>query len=145
MKSVPSQVPETNIPETVQNILSQQISTKVHVMGVVNAPGDYELPRDRKLLDILINAKVPNSFPSEAHLLRLPKKIVDKDMIEIYPPLIVDVNRLLRKEEQIQNIILHGGDFIIVTPKTGSASQYVYVINNVIKPGAYKYKEMCAS
>ncbi len=137
-------------PEVVVEVVKPR-SKKVYIMGGVKQPGYHELQGEQRLLGTLLEAGGPNSFNTEARILRLPKGDVGSE--ETLSPIVVDLQKLFEEGDQTQNIVLQDGDVVMVGAKSASpgeegqiaalaaGSNQFYVVGSVLKPGIYTYKE----
>ncbi|PID58238.1 hypothetical protein CSB45_03995 [candidate division KSB3 bacterium] len=142
-------------PEVLVSVVKPR-SKKVYIMGMVKKPGYHELQGDERLLSTLLSAGGPNSFESEARILRLPKQDVgEAASTDTLAPVVVDLNRLFVDGDQTQNIYLQDGDVLMVAAKgaqhdggnvAGGAvpamgPRQFYVVGSVAKPGIYNFND----
>ena len=113
------------------SVLLKTIKTNaVYVLGAVNDPGLYEIPRHDPIRNRLMNAiKLAGGFSEQADQRQL--EIVRRDKIVFT----ADLHKLMNSSDLSNNYPLENGDTVIVKvsfPK-------VYVLGQVIKPGGIPF------
>ncbi len=103
------------------------VSKKVTLVGAVKKPGSYEYLTQRRLLDVLALANgLDDSAGSIAYVDR--SDLAKQKNVRF----LVDIDALLKKGDMSQNIVILGGDIIIV-PEAGQ----FFADGAVRKPGLY--------
>ncbi|MEM7013237.1 MAG: SLBB domain-containing protein, partial [Verrucomicrobiota bacterium] len=110
-------------------------SATYSVMGQVQRPGVYELPRPTNVLDAIslaggvrsttINTRTQNLADFRRSVLLRDGKIIP-----------VDFEALIEQGDMSQNVYLQPGDYVYLPTK---GTEKVYVLGNVNKPGSVPY------
>ncbi|NVM21509.1 MAG: polysaccharide biosynthesis/export family protein [Desulfobacterales bacterium] len=89
-------------------MLQENRSKKIHIIGKVNAPGEYVLESDTTVLQAIATARGFNEWAKKDDIVILRKDPQGETLIEF------DYDRVVSGKDIKQNILLKSGDVIIV-------------------------------
>jgi polysaccharide export outer membrane protein len=117
----------------VTTFVTEFIHSKVVIIGEINKPGLYEIGQGTTFLELISKA---GGLTKDAGATAMIRRKPDKNPGEEENIITIDLKKLIEKGDLAQDMLIQDGDSIHIK-KTG----LYYVIGEVRKPDAYKYKE----
>ncbi len=107
-------------------------SQQVAVLGAVDAPNIYEIRQPRTIIEML--AQAGGLTDKAGTQIQIRRSVYNREkQLHENESLIVELDVLLKGNNDLENITLRGGDSVVV-PETGS----IFVEGAVARPGAYE-------